>query len=75
MIISIKKAFDIIPQSFMIKSLEKLRIEWKYLNLINGKGTAGKPLDAMDIKLPTVQGRLHMGILCTVPDSRVWGYF
>ena len=63
------------PQPFMIKSLQKLRIEWKYLNLINGKGKAGQPLDALDIKLPTVQGRLHMEIVCTVPDSRVWGYF
>ena len=59
----------------MIKSLEKLRIEWKYLNLINGKGTSGKPLDAMDVKLPTVQGRLHMEIVCSLPDSRVWGCF
>ena len=59
----------------MIKSLEKLRKEWKYLNLINGKGTSGQPLDVMNVKLPTVQGRLHMETVCSVPDSRVWGYF
>ena len=75
MIISIEKAFDIIQHPFMIKSLRKLRVERKFLNLINGGGTAGQPLDTMDIKLPRVQGRLHMEIVCNATHLGVWGYF
>jgi hypothetical protein len=29
-----EKAFDKIPQNFMIKALRKLRVEGKYLNII-----------------------------------------